>query len=120
MRPNVTGFGLWIVVSLLSVGSVVCASSDLRLVEAVRKQDTKAVTALLKAQVDVNTQQPEGATALHWAAHWDDLETANLLIRAGAHVNAANDYGVTPLSVACNDGSAVMVEALLKAGANPN
>lgn len=96
------------------------AASDLRLVEAVRHRDTKAVPGLLKQHVDVNTPQPDGATALHWAAHWDDLETANLLIRAGANVNAANEYGVTPLSIACNDGSTAMVESLLKAGANPN
>ena len=29
--------------------------------------------ALLKQRVDVNAAQPDGATALHWAAHWDDV-----------------------------------------------
>ena len=61
-----------------------------------------------------------GTTALAWAAHWDDLGTADLLIQAGANVNAATDYGVTALSLACTNGSAAMVEKLLKAGANPN
>ncbi len=65
-------------------------------------------------------KQPDGATALHWAAHWDDLDTAALLLRAGADVNAANDFGVTPLSIACTNASAPMVERLLAAGANPN
>ena len=69
---------------------------------------------------DVNVSQADGATALMWAAHWDDLRTADLLIRAGANVNAANDLGVTALSLACTNGSAVMVERLLKAGADWN
>jgi ankyrin repeat protein len=68
----------------------------------------------------VNAAQPDGATALAWAAHSNDLETAELLIRAGANVNAANDYGVTPLSLACTNGNAAMVNALLAARANPN
>src|SRR5438128_3296317 len=108
------------VVLLTSIPGPVLANSDLRLVEAAKNRDTKAVPALLKQQVDVNTRQPDGATALHWAAHWDDLETATLLIRAGANVNAANEYGVTPLSIACNDASTAIGETLLKAGAKPN
>jgi ankyrin repeat protein len=96
------------------------AAADLRLVEAAKRQDRAAVRALLKQNVDVKAAQPDGATALHWAAHWDDLDTATLLLRAGADVNAANDFGVTPLSVACTNASAPMVETLLAAGANPN
>jgi ankyrin repeat protein len=68
----------------------------------------------------VDAPQPDGATALHWAAHWDDTDTADLLIRAGANVNAVNEFGVAPLLLACMNGNAAMVERLLKAGANPN
>ena len=93
---------------------------DLRIVEAVRDGDQETVRSLLEQQVDVNTSQPDGATALHWAAHRSDLETADLLIGAGANVNAMNDYGVTPLSLASTNGSAWMVEKLLRVGADPN
>lgn len=96
------------------------AATDVRLVDAVKQQDRAAVRALLEQHVDVKAAQADGATALHWAAHWDDLETATLLLRAGADVNAANDFGVTPLSLACTNASAPMVERLLAAGANPN
>ncbi len=96
------------------------ASRDLRVVDAAKRQDGQAVRAMLKERVDVNAPQADGATALHWAAHWDDLETAALLIRAGANVNGKNDLDVTALSLACENGSAPMVEALLAAGANPN
>src|ERR1700730_10279102 len=120
MDVRIKGLGGWWIVSLLSVASFAAPSSDLRLVEAVKKRDKEAIRSLLRQHVDVNTAQADGATALAWAAHWDDMETADLLIRGGANANAANDYGVTPLSLACSNGNAAMVGKLLKAGANPN
>ena len=106
---------------LLVATSLAATGRDMQLVEAVKKQDKVAVRALLKERVDVNASQGDGATALHWAAHWNDLETADLLIRAGAAVNTANDLGATPLWVACtNSGSTAVVDRLLKAGADPN
>jgi ankyrin repeat protein len=96
------------------------ASGDLRLVDAAKNRDRDAVRSLLKQHIDVNTPEADGATALAWAAHWDDTEIADLLIHAGANVNAANSYGVTPLSLACTNQNAAMVEKLLNSGANPN
>ena len=110
----------WWVTSLLLGAGLAAAAMDLRLVEAARNQDREAVRSLLRQNVDVNAAQPDGATALAWAAHWDDLETAQLLIGAGANLNAANDYGVTPLSLACSQQNAAMVQKLLGAGADPN
>ena len=37
-----------------------------------------AVQALLTELVDVNTPQPDGATALHWVANQDDTGLATL------------------------------------------
>ena len=68
----------------------------------------------------MNTSQPDGVTALHWAVQWDHAEIADLLIGAGAKVNAADHYEVTPLALACTNASAGMVKRLLTAGANPN
>ena len=109
--------GRWIG-PLVLVASVAAAAAD-RLVDAVKNRDRAAARALLTQKIDVNLAQPDGATALHWAAHWDDLETADLLIRARAQVDVTNDFGVTPLSLACTNGSAAMVDKLLQAGANP-
>lgn len=110
---------LWLT-SLLLVAAPAAANGDLRLVDALRNRDAAAVPELLNQQVDVNASQPDGATALHWAAHWDDVASAERLIRAGARVNAANDYGVTPLLLACEDASGPMIEMLLRAGADAN
>jgi len=68
----------------------------------------------------VNVRSGDGSTALLWAAHWNDLQTAELLIRAGADANVANDFRMTPLSQACTNASSALVDLLLKAGANPN
>ena len=109
----------WSLATLFAV-SCFAASADLRLVEAVKNRDQQAMQSALKDKASVNAAQADGATALHWAAHWNDLEAADQLLRAGANANAANDYGVTPLTLACSNGNAAMVVKLLKAGANPN
>lgn len=93
---------------------------DLRLIEAVRAQDRPRAAALVKQGADVNAAQPDGATALHWAVHWEDVDLADLLITAKANVNAANDLGVTPLVMAATSGNPRLVERLLAAGANAN
>jgi uncharacterized protein len=75
---------------------------------------------LLKKGADVNVAQADGSTALHWAAHWNDLETADLLIGAGANLNPQTDLGVTPLYLASEVANGEIVKRLLAAGANPN
>ena len=113
---RLVGWGTLIALSL--TGSA--AASDVPLVAAVKSRDMAAVRALLTEQVDVNTPQPDGATALHWVANQDDTGLATLLIDAGARVDVANDYGVTPLFLAATNGSAAMIDILLTSGANPN
>ncbi len=90
------------------------------LIEAVRGRDHAAVATLLAQGADANARQPDGATALHWAAHHDDLETVQQLLAAGADAGAANDYGATPVWLAATNGNAAIVAALLDAGADPN
>ncbi len=106
--------------ALLAGAGITAAASDLPLVEAIRNGDKAAIRSLLDQQADVNATQPDGATALAWAAQRDDVETVELLLQAGADVNAANEYGTTPLWIACTNANAGMVEKLLLAGANPN
>ncbi|HVW11883.1 MAG TPA: ankyrin repeat domain-containing protein [Bryobacteraceae bacterium] len=108
------------VLALAAAGALFGASLDTRLVDAEKKADKAVVQDLLANHVDVNAPQPDGATALHWAAYWDDVETAKALLAAGADPNAKNRYGVTPLSLACTNGSAPMVDLLLNAKADVN
>ena len=105
--------GAWVV----SLGA---NGADLRLVDAAKSKDWEAVGVLLRQQPDVNTAQADGATALHWAAYWNEHDTLERLIGAGANVNSENDYGATPLWVACANRHAEIVARLLEAGANSN
>src|SRR4051812_14971462 len=114
MTRRFNPLGPWWIVLLLSVAGF-AANSDVRLIEGVKDKNKEAVSSLLKERADVNTSQQDGTTPLHWAAHWNDMQMADLLIRAGAKVDAANVYGVTPLSLACTNRSAGMVGNLLKA-----
>ena len=95
-------------------------NDDGRLVDAARGRDASEVRALLDAGADANARQPDGATALHWAAHWDDAaELASLLLRAGADVDADGAYGVTPLSLAAANASAFPGRAAAGRGGRP-
>ena len=113
---------LWlsVVIGALAHGAieVTAQAPDLRLIDAVKLQDSTAVHQLLDASVDVNAAQSDGATALHWAVYLDDLELAHLLVEAGADAGAANTHGVVPLTLACTNANAAMVDLLLAAGAD--
>jgi uncharacterized protein len=110
--------GAWSLV-LLAVGSF-ARGADAPLADAAERSDRASVRAHIERRVDVNQAQPDGMTALHWAAYHDDLESAKLLLDAKANVKVANRYGVTPLSLACVNGNGPMVELFLQAGADPN
>src|SRR5580698_869748 len=77
---------------------------------AVANNNRDAVRALLQSRADVNAPQADGTTALHWAARWNDLETADRLIHAGADPKVANRDGATPMFLATQNGSAAMIE----------
>ena len=112
--------GFWALAMVMGGGFAASAATDTRLVDAMARQDKQAARALMKQGVDVNAQAADGTTALHWAAHWNDLETVDLFVKAGARVNTADAHGVTPLALACENVSLRLVETLLNAGANPN
>lgn len=99
---------------------ILAQSSTADLIDVVKAGNSEAAQTLLSAGVEVNTTQGDGATALHWAAHHDDLAVATLLIEAGANVNAVNELGASALWLAAINGSAPMTRLLLQQGADPN
>jgi ankyrin repeat protein len=115
-----SGRTLAVLALLLTASSAGAAGEPSSLIAAVRRHDAQAVRTLLARRVDVDARQGDGATALHWAAHMDDLSTVDALIRAGARVNLATDLGVTPLYLACTNRGGAVVERLLDAGAGAN
>ncbi len=126
VRAVLVGAGFsrpWIAVraiALMLTFGVGTAHAEVRLVDAVKAGDKVAVRTLLDQRVDVNAQQADGTTVLHWAVNRDDTEIVQLLIRAGANVRAVNRYGATPLWLASVNGNAATMGMLLEAGADAN
>jgi ankyrin repeat protein len=114
MRP------VHVVIVFLCLASVGGAQSASTLIDAVKRGDREAVRAQLRDRADVNAAQPDGTTALHWAARANDLELVRVLIRAGANAKTSNRYGIAPITLAAMNGSAEIIDALLKAGASAN
>ena len=118
LRSSIVSVGLS--AALVVAGQPGASALDQPLADAARHADWGVVRALVEQGADVTARQGDGATALHWAAYWDDVDVAGLLIDAGADVNAANDLGVTALWTAAENGRAPMVRRLLDAGADAN
>jgi len=95
-------------------------AAEATLASAVQRNDTAAIRQLLDKKVAVNATQPDGTTALHWAAYNDDVDLVARLLGAGADPRAANRYGVTPLSIACQNGNAAILTKILDGGADAN
>jgi ankyrin repeat protein len=90
------------------------------LLDAVRSDDRPAVESLLKQGANPNEREPDGATALAWAAIRANAEITSLLLNAKADPNLANELGIGPLSLAISNGAPKIVDQLLAANANPN
>jgi ankyrin repeat protein len=104
----------------LTAMTPIALAGDAPLADAAEALDIAAVRALLDDGAKVNAAQPDGMTALHWAAYHDDAAMAKLLLDHAADAKVANRYGVTPLSLACTNGNGEIVARLLAAGADAN
>ena len=94
------------------------ATPEPGIIAATKTGDASSVRALVQGKADVNAREPDGTTALHWAARVGSGAIVDVLLSAGADVNAANRYGVTPLAVATKAGQTAVMQTLLKAGAD--
>lgn len=77
------------------------------LVQAIFRGDLNEVQQLLKANVDVNSQDEEKRSPLHAAAFKGDAAISDLLLQHGARVNTKDSKWLTPLHRACRTGNEV-------------
>ncbi|KAH9512854.1 hypothetical protein Btru_036762, partial [Bulinus truncatus] len=81
---------------------------------AAKKDDVKSAALLLQnEQNSVELQTKSGFTPLHIAAHYGNVNVANLLIQRNADVNFRAKNNITPLHVASRWGKLNMVNLLL-------
>src|SRR5262245_16762071 len=103
---------LALLIALITFLGTTFAAVRSEVADAAMKGDKVAIRTLIQQKADVNASQPDGATALHWAAYRGDKELADMLIKAGANAKAANREGATPLWLASINGDAPMIAAL--------
>ncbi len=90
------------------------------LADAAQQGDLSSVRQLLQDGANVNEQQVDGTTALHWAVQANDADMTALLLNAGADAGARNRVGAPPLLSAAINGNSEILELLLNAGADPD
>ncbi|WP_165698754.1 ankyrin repeat domain-containing protein [Bremerella volcania] len=107
-------------VLLAGTGELYGETREISLVDAAESADWASVEKHLRANQNPNAAQPDGMTALHWAAFHGSDEATRVLIDSAADVDSPTEYGITALSIACEMGKPKVVRALLNASANPN
>ena len=105
---------------LLIALPVAATNAGERLLDAVRSDDQSAAARLIRDGADVNTREPDGASALSWAVVRGNISVAESLLKAGANPNLTNELGVGPLSLALENGSPKLATILIQNGADPN
>jgi uncharacterized protein len=106
--------------ALVFAVAAAAAGAEPAIVDAAMNGDLKALRTLVRQAADVNAAQPDGMTALHWAAERRDLEMMNVLLEAGARHDLTNRTGASPLYLAATNGDAEGVARLLDAGEDAN
>ena len=90
------------------------------LMHAVLQGKDTEVKQLIKSGVDINVQDNNGFSALHFAAQDNQLASLRLLVEAGALIDTPNKFGNTPLFIATfnSKGRGEIIQLLLKNGAD--
>ncbi|MEQ8617803.1 MAG: ankyrin repeat domain-containing protein [Lacipirellulaceae bacterium] len=101
-------------------GQEVSAKQGPALAQAAEQRDWNLIEPLLREGHDPSLTQPDGMTALHWAAYHGHVPTVGTLVATGVEIDSRTRYGVTPLSIAAHAGDAELVEILLGEGAEVN
>ena len=120
VRSKWTSFG--ILSSLVTKGANLNTSRNDKgtpLIEASSKNDEKQVNWLIEHGADVNLQDEDGDTALHFACRSHaSLEILSCLIENGASINACTNCKVTPLMMAVENCRKDVVSFLIEHEAN--
>ncbi|KAK6514360.1 hypothetical protein TWF506_008756 [Arthrobotrys conoides] len=93
------------------------------LLEAVARNLTAHIQALLHYGADLNVQLPDGSNALHLATFEGNYEAVELLLNNGFDINAENkskSFETTAVQIATSRGYLEIVELLLNRGVDIN
>src|SRR3979411_1008690 len=101
----------------LAAASTVAAADD-TLAGLIQAGKRDAALKMIAAGADVDADQGDGTTPLHWAVHKIDADLARARLERGAKPDVINSYGSSPLAEAAKVGNARLVGMLVDAGSN--
>jgi cytohesin len=91
------------------------------LIEAAQNGRMSELRAKLHlTNVDINSEDSDGRTGVHWAAAKGKTEALQLLLQHGGDPNRADKYGQTPVSIAAVKENTQALQLLLQHGGDPN
>ena len=96
------------------------AATEQSLPDLVQAGKRDVALELIRVGENVNAQQPDGTTALHWAVYNFDEELTRALLNKEANPNIKNSFGSFPLEEAVKTANVSLTKMLLNAGADPN
>ena len=85
------------------------------LIIAARTNDASQIRMLLDGSGNVNAQDANGWTALHWAIKNRNAAAATALVNAGADAEIEARDGWTPMALAVKTGSPTIIEIAMQA-----
>lgn len=91
-----------------------------RMIDAARSGRLERAVRLVTKGAPVDTRDPSGKTALHWAAWRNKRSQVRSLLDLGATVDAVDRIGQTPLVLASAGGHTDLTIDLLERGAAPD
>ena len=93
------------------------------IIDEIQKEDKanlNLVSDLILLGANLDWQEGEGSTALHWCVDWNHSRIARMLIDAGADVNIQDNIGRTALHMCASYNHPEIARMLLDAGADVN
>ena len=83
-----------------------------------REPNLNLVSDLIVLGANLDWQNNDGWTALHWCAYFNHPEIAKMLLDAGADVNIQDEDGYTALHVSAFNNRIEITQVLIDAGAD--
>ncbi|MFC1884615.1 ankyrin repeat domain-containing protein [Thermodesulfobacteriota bacterium] len=97
-----------------------CSSDEEDLLKAAREGNSSKIEYLIRHDLDLNSRDQYGMTALHLLAMKGETHLVKLLIENGADPNSKNGIGMTPLFMAAENGNEELSILLISNGARIN